>query len=391
MKLDIQATPTFDRIFNIDKRVIALRGGSRSGKSYALMQIVVIWLYTGTIGGKFVPEGLFTIARSTFPALRKSVMKDFLNYLVKLKIYNFIDHKKSINSFSYKMREVVFISTDDEHKLRGVGHEFVWLNECNDMPYMVFVQVILRTEFTVFLDANPSGEPWFKTEIEERRIKEEKDVFLDVSTFKDNPFLPDAMVKEIMNLKTKDPDLYKVYTLGEWIPIKGLIYPKFEYIQEMPEIYDAEETFGLDFGFTNPSCFVRVLRFGDNLYIDQLFHEAGLLNNEIAERILEHNPRRVFCDSQEPRNIKELRQRGINAHPAKKGADSVRQGINFIKQHRLFLTVRSSEGAKEWKLYKWDEDLNGKLLDKPIKENDHFSDAVRYALNKIIGVKMKIL
>lgn len=354
------------------------------------MQIAVIWLYTGQIGGRKVKEGVFTIARSTFPALRATVYRDFNNYLHELGIYQYIDHRKSLNSFHYQGREVSFIPTDDEHKLRGRAHSFAWLNECNDMSFEVFNQIIMRTEHSVYLDANPSGSPWFKTEIEDKRLLERGDVYLDVSTYKDNPFLPAEMVKEIEGLKFVDRSLWIIYTRGEWQPLKGLIFPEFEIIPDMPASY-KKEFYGLDFGFVDPSSFVRVLISDNNLYIDQLIYEPGLGNDELASRIRQENPRRVYCDSAEPRTIEELKRRGVNAVPAKKGKDSIRQGINFIRQHKIYITERSLGAIEEFKRYKWSEDPNGKLLEKPIANFDHSADSVRYAVNRALGSKMRLV
>jgi phage terminase large subunit len=364
-----------------DYRIIMLRGGTRSSKSYSIMQVVVLWLYTGQIGGKHISKGVFTIARSTFPALRSTVMKDFINYLFELDIYKFIEHKKTVNEFNYAGRTVSFISTDDAHKLRGRQHTFCWLNEVNDMEFEIFNQVNMRLERWMYIDCNPSGHPWARTEIEEKMmIVHPEDVYLDVSVYTDNPFLPDAMIKQIINLKDIDHDLWSIYTLGVWTELKGLIYPKIEIVNFMP--IGWKTYYGCDFGWNDPSVLVEVAIKGKDMYIDLLVHSPELLLDELADkmRTLRRSPK-ILCDSAEPRTIEELKRRGIKAKGAKKGADSVRQRIMFIKQHKIHVTSTSVELIDEWKKFKWDEDKDGHITDKPINLYKHCSDAVSYAIS----------
>ena len=387
--MEIQGTPVFERIHNKSDRVIMLRGGTRSSKSYSIMQVIVIWLYTGNIGGQVVPKGTFTVARTTFPALRATVMKDFINYLHEIDIYKYIEHKRTVHEFIFKGRTVSFISTDDEHKLRGRQHTFCWLNEVNDMDYDIFNQVAMRTEKWIYLDCNPSGEPWAKTEIEEKRMQERGDVYLDVSVFTDNPFLPQPMIDEILGLELVDPDLFRIYTKGEWVKLKGQIYNIAELIDEMPP--SRRDYYGCDFGYNDPTVLVHVILDKNNIYIDLLVHEEKLLLNDMADAIRSHSPRRVLCDSAEPRTIEELKRRGINARPAKKGPDSVRQRITFIKQHKIHVTKRSVELIEEWKRFKWDTDGDGNIIDKPINKFKHCSDAVSYAISTAMGGRLKLI
>ena len=211
-----------------------------------------------------------------------------------------------------------------------------------------------------------------------------------VSTFRDNPFLEQSIIEAIEKIKFFDSDLYQIYNLGIWSKLKGLIYPDFEVVKELPPSY-LEETYGLDFGYSHPSSFVRTLRTHDSLYLQELIYEPGLLINELASRILSHNPRRIFCDSAEPRSIAELRKRGVNATPSKKGKDSVKQGINYIKQHKIYITEDSLGLIEEARRYKWAEDLQGRLTEQPVKEYDDSWDAVRYSINRSLGSKMRLI
>jgi len=387
--MEISGTPVFKRIYNVNKRIVCLRGGTRSSKSYSLMQVAVLWLWSGHIGGRDVLEGNFSICRSTMPALKATVLKDFTDYLHQLDIYKFIDHRKTTHEFKYRGRMITFFSLDDEHKLRGRQHSFIWINECNDTAFEIFNQAIMRTEHTVFLDYNPTGSPWVRTEIEDKRLPERGDVHLDVSVYTDNPFLREGMINEILGLKHVDKDLYNVYTRGIWVDLRGLIFKEVTIVQSIPE---GRVFYGLDFGYIHATVLMKVTILNNNIYLEELIHRSKLLINEIAVKITALGiTSKVFCDAAEPRSIEELKRRGVNVRTAKKGPDSVMQGLTYIKQHRIHIHENSIHTIEQFKRYKWKEDKDGNMMDEPIKLFDDSSDATRYALSRSLGRKLKFL
>jgi phage terminase large subunit len=388
MKLNIKVTPLFERIMEKDERIVFLRGGARSSKSFSLMQIVVIWLYTGRISGGFVGEGMFTIIRMTFPALRATVYKDFIDYLIELDLYKFIHHSKSTNEFIYGKRVISFIPADSEQKLRGRKHTFAWLNEVNDIPYEVFHQVNIRTEKQVFMDVNPSGHPWARTEIEDKQ-DERGNVHVDVSTYHDNPFLSEAIKQEIEALKFTDPDLYSIYALGAWTELKGVIFPQVKIVRELPE--KGRVYWAMDFGYNDPCVLVKIVKDGNDIYIQTLIYQSKLLLDEMAQMMLDFKVGIVYCDSSEPRTIEELKRRGVRAKAARKGPDSIINGITYLKQHNLHITQGSLKSIEEFSVYKWAEDSDGNMLDKPIDKFNHTPDAVRYALSRAMGGGLKVI
>jgi len=71
---------------------------------------------------------------------------------------------------------------------------------------------LIRTKYKVFLDFNPDDEYiWIKTELEDKRRLEEKDVRVIVSTYKDNPYLSPEEIKEIERLEKTDPVYWNIY------------------------------------------------------------------------------------------------------------------------------------------------------------------------------------
>ena len=140
---------------------------------------------------------------------------------------------------------------------------------------------------------------------------------------------------------------------------------------------------GLDFGYTNdPTAIVKVYTDGHGFCLDEVCYATGLTNAAIAQtlRDAEVGKAMIVADSAEPKSIDEIHGHGFNIHPARKGPDSVRSGIDFLRSRPLFITERSINGIKELRNYKYKEDKNGRQLNEPVDAFNHFVDASRYAV-----------
>jgi phage terminase large subunit len=145
---------------------------------------------------------------------------------------------------------------------------------------------------------------------------------------------------------------------------------------------------GMDYGFTNdPTTLVEVWKNNDSVYLNELLYERNLTNQDIADKLSEYGVDRyieIIADSAEPKSIEEIRRSGFNIKPATKGPDSVLNGIDILKRHRIHVTKQSVNLIKELNNYKWITDKNGNKLNKPVDAFNHALDAVRYvALNKM--------
>ena len=127
---------------------------------------------------------------------------------------------------------------------------------------------------------------------------------------------------------------------------------------------------------------VKVFKDGDNLYIQELLYHTNLTNQDISQKLTELGLTRfdeIWADSAEPKSIEELHRMGWNVKPTAKGADSVMAGIDILKRHKIFVTKESKNAIREFQNYKWQEDKNGNLLNRPIDAFNHAIDATRYA------------
>ena len=306
-------------------------------------------------------------------------MRDFFEILESLDIYREANHNKSENTYTLNGNTFEFISLDQPQKIRGRKRKYLFCNEANELTWEDFFQLIIRTTGRVWLDFNPSDSfHW----IYERLLPRE-DCTLIKSTYKDNPFLDATIIEELERLKDTDEDYWRVYGLGERGMSRANI---FQY--HTGEMQGDTIAYGLDFGFTNdPTALVRVDKAGDNLYIKELLYTTGLTNQDISQELTKLGLTRydeIWADSAEPKSIEELHRLGWNIKPTAKGSDSIMAGIDILKRHKLHITPDSSNVIKEMQNYKWKEDKNGNLLNRPIDQWNHAVDAIRYAtFNKL--------
>lgn len=320
--------------------------------------------------------------RKTTPALKSSVMRDFFEILAGMGLYNPAMHNKTDGVYVLNGNIIEFVSLDQPQKKRGTKRDYLWMNEANEFTFEDFQQLNMRTTGQVFLDYNPSDEHHWIYE----KILTRPDCTFIKSTYLDNPFLPVSIKQEIGYLKETDANYWRVYGLGERGQSTSTIYTNWRLCDDFPDFVD-DVVIGIDFGFNNPTAVVKVGCYDQKyLYIQQLLYETKLTNTDLIARLKEMkiNPTwAVKCDCADPERIEELRRAGFNAQPCMKGKNSVKNGIDKIKRHSLYITKDSVDVIKEVKFYKWKEDKDGNVLDEPVKFNDHSLDAIRYAAGDI--------
>ena len=388
MKLEV--TPVFTRNYATDKKIKINRGGTRSSKTRSIAQIAVLWLFTGQISrSRNIPKGVWSTVRKYSTTLDATVIRDFEEELDKQQLYGAVKHNKTKRTYTYGDRMVEFFGADDEKKLRGAKRNILYCNEANELEFKTqFFQLIIRTTDDVFIDFNPDDEnTWINTELEQKRAVEMQDVEVIVSTYKDNTFLPESLIKEIEYLERTDPEFWKIYGLGQYGKVYGVIFENYNVINEIPK--EAKLiAYGIDFGFTNDPCaIVEVREQNGELYINELEYKRGMTNNDIAERLrqLGISPHDyIVADSAEPKSIQEIYNHRFNIHPAQKGKDSISNSIDILKRYKLNITSKSANLLKEIKTYKWATDKAGNSINEPVDYNNHTIDAIRYiALNKL--------
>lgn len=369
MARELKTNKVFGHLLRSDKRITIEQGGTRSGKTYNIL-LWIIFYYTRNNKGKTI-----TICRKTFPSLRASVMRDFFEILRSYDIYREGYHNKSSSEYYLNGNLIEFISIDQPDKIRGRKRNLLYINEANELFFEDWQQLIFRTDGKIILDYNPSEAfHWIYDKVIPR-----DDAEFFQTTYLDNPFLDDTIRQEITRLRDTDEDYWRIYGLGERGSSRATIF-QF-HIAEEPK--GKVISMGMDFGFTNdPTALVRVTEEDGNLYIEELLYHTNLTNRDISEKFQELGLTRydeIWADSAEPKSIEELHRMGWNVKPTAKGNDSIMAGIDILKRYKIFVTRNSKNLIKEFQNYKWQEDKNGNLLNRPVDNFNHGIDATRYA------------
>ena len=376
-KETIECNTQFYQTVNSDKRIIVHQGGSRSGKTYAICQYLIYLLTTRE------NRLVITIARKTLPALKGSVFRDFMEIADKVGITYFAEINKAEMTFKYKNHLVEFISLDNEMKVRGRKRTHCFLNEANEFFLEDFNQLSLRTTEKMILDFNPSDViHWIYSDI---CTRDDCDTY--ITTFEDNAFLDPEIKKEILRMKERDADRWRVYGLGERATFKeGQIFDNWKWIdyKEFIDKDSSEVVYGLDWGYSNdPTAIVEVRRKNDRLYVHELLYKKGLTNQDIYNQIknLGLEEELFICDSAEPKSLEDMKRLGLYCKASIKGSGSVMNGIQIIKEYDVFASKQSKNLLQEYQYYIWESNKDGQTINK-IKQNgmDHLMDAFRYAV-----------
>ena len=291
--------------------------------------------------------------------------------------------------------EFVFVGLDDPERLKSI-HEptSAWLEEATEFMPADIEEIDRRIRSMkaykqIILTFNPIREThwiknyFFDTDQQGRTLTHE-------SSYKDNRFLTPDYERTLLTLKERNPDDYQVYALNQWGRITAGVIFGYDIkipLSEYPDFFDWT-IYGLDFGFTDPSCLMQVSYKDGKLYLIEKFYQTGLTTGDIAVRMrIEgvNKTNEVYCDSAEPDRIEELNRAGFNVFPADKAQGSVLAGISFMKDQTLVSHPGNLNFNAEWDSWSWKCNKDGVYLDEPEGGGDHAIDPVRYAIWTHIG------
>lgn len=377
--MNIQTTRIYAEIETAYKggfAVVSEQGSSRSSKTYntTIWIIVHCLQFAGTT---------CSVCRATLPALKSSVLRDFIEILQNMGVYDPKDFNKSELIYRFKNGSwVEFFSCDNEQKLRGRKRAILYVNEANEIKYIDWTQLQLRTTEFSIVDYNPSfsDEHWLCDVNKDPRTKH------FITTYKDNPFLEQKVIDEIESLQWKNKSLWQIYGLGLQAIVEGLVFPKYELIDEFPE-HCKKVGIGMDLGYSNdPTAIVKCGYDGVALFLDELCYRTEMLTSDIIRELRKVQQYKVVSESADPRLVQEVYRGGINIHPVVKFSGSIEAGITKMQELKIYITKRSTNVIKEFKNYTYQQDKEGKWLNKPIDAYNHAIDATRYyVLTEILG------
>ena len=354
------------------KRIRAIPGGTSASKTVSILLYLIAKAQSDT------SPTLTSIVAESFPHIRRGTLRDFLSILQNHGYFKDANWDKTNSVYTFETdSQIEFFSVDQPEKVRGARRDRLFLNECNNISFEAFEELEVRTKEFVLLDWNPTSEFWYYTEVKGKR----DDIEELTLTYLDNEALSPEIVASIEQRKNR-PGWWAVYGEGRLGEVEGKIYKDWEIIEKIPHEARLVRR-GLDFGYSNdPTVIVDIYEYNGGFIVDELAHQTGLSNRQIADIIKSREDRvLVMADSAEPKSIDEISGYGVNIMGVAKGAGSVQQGIQFVQDKRMSVTARSVNTIRCYRNYLWKTDKNGKVLNEPEHTFSDPMDAVRYGLS----------
>lgn len=383
MREKLKVTKLYAQTSQSSKPIVVHEGGTSSGKTYAVMQYLLLTAATQK-------NKIITVVGQDIPNLKVGAYRDAKNIIGEINLLSqelyFIN--KSERTIQFNNGSIVeFNSYKDEQDAKSGKRTHAFFNEANGIPYAIYEQINMRTSEKTIIDFNPSARFWAH-----EQLYGLDSVDWIKSTFRDNPFILDDVKRKILNYEPTEENIkrgtankykWQVYGLGEVGRLEGLVFPGFEIVESLPAEYKWI-TYGLDFGFTNdPTSVVEARYAHGQFYLSEIIYESGLTNSDIYSLLVANDfdtEEEIIADSAEPKSIEELKRLGLYVTPAKKGPDSVRYGIDLMKGYKINIHFASKNLIEEFNSYLWRTDRLGQKTNKPIDKFNHGIDAARYAI-----------
>lgn len=391
----------YTRFWRSRQRYNVVKGSraSKKSKTAALRSIHNIMKY---------PESNLLCVRKTFRTIKDSQFADLKWATHRLEVAQDWDFKLSPLEAVYRPtgQKILFRGLDDPLKVTSITVDvgylcWGWIEEAYeimteadfdtlDESIRGWVPDHLWKQMTLTL--NPWNEHhWIKGRFFDR---DDPDVLAMTTNYLCNEWLDESDLRMFERMKANNPRRYQVAGLGNWGIVDGLVYENWEELRfDVQDVLKAHPkavmVFGLDFGYTNdPSALFCGIydRESAQLWVFDEMYRKGMSNAAIAAEIKEmgYGKERITADSAEPKSIDQLKGLGIRAKAAKKGPDSVRNGIQFIQDLKIWVHPRCVNFITEISNYTWEEDRFGKRLNVPIDDFNHLMDAMRYSMEKFI-------
>lgn len=372
---------------------------SKKSKTTALNQIVRLMEY---------PQANLLCVRKTFRTLKDSCFTELKWAIHRLGVERWWDVKESPLEMTYKPtgQKILFRGLDDPLKVTSITVEvgvlcWLWIEEAYEISSEADFDTLdesIRGEMPpgLFKQITLTFNPWNEHHWMKHRFFDaapDPDILAMTTNYMCNEWLDAADEKVFETMKRNNPRRYRVAGLGEWGIVEGLVYENWEErlfsIDEVRKTPGIRSAFGLDFGYTNDptALFCGLIDTASKtLWVFDEIYKPGMSNEDIADAIIKagYAKERIRADSAEPKSIDRLYTLGLSRiQRARKGKDSVNNGIDFIQDYKIFIHPRCTNFLTEIGNYTWDTDTKtGKKINRPIDDFNHLMDAMRYALEE---------
>lgn len=381
-------------------RYRVVKGSRRSKKS----KTTALWFIYNVM--KY-PEANALVVRKTYRTLKDSCFTELKWAIHRLKVDDLWSVKESPLEMTYTPtgQKIYFRGLDDPLKVTSITTEigvlaWMWVEEAYEIMSESDFDTLVESMWGdcpegLFKQITLTFNPWNERHwIKPRFFDDTSDtgVLAMTTNYLCNEWLSDADREEFEKMKRKNPRRYQVAGLGNWGIVDGLVYENWsERAFKLDDIRNCKTRCGLDFGYTNdPTAAIVTFLDKENkkLYVWDELYQKGLSNKRIWENISElgYSKEHFTADSAEPKSIDELRGYGMRVVGAKKGKDSINNGVQWIQDLEIIVHPRCVNFLTEISNYTWKKDKFDKKLNAPIDDFNHLMDAMRYALEEdIIG------
>ncbi len=392
----------YNQFWNFKGRYRVVKGSRASKKS----KTTALWIVTNMM--KY-PDANTLVIRKVFRTLKDSCFTELKWAINRLCVQDYWDIKESPLEMTYipTGQKIYFRGLDDPLKVTSITVEkgvlcWMWIEEAyeimNEDDFNILDESIRgQVDDGLFKQITLTFNPWNEHHWIKKRFFDappDPDILAMTTNYLMNEFLDEADRKVFETMKKNNPRRYRVAGLGEWGIVEGLIFENWEEkefnLEDIKKIKGIKSAFGLDFGYTNdPSAlFCGMVDLNNKvIYVFDEMYQEGMSNEAIYEEITKmgYRKERIRADSAEPKSIDRLRTLGlVNIRAARKGKDSVNNGIDFIQDFKIVIHPKCVNFLTEISNYTWDTDKFGKKVNKPIDDFNHLMDAMRYALEDFI-------
>lgn len=406
MNIVIQANACFRDADQSRKRYIVMKGSAGSGKSVDTAQHYILRLMQDKGRNLLcIRKADVTNRDSTFAELQSAIFRMFGEQYKK---YWYINSSNMLLECKANHNQVIFRGVNDDkqrEKLKSITFKRgkltdVWIEEATEITQSDFeiIDDRLRGElpagqfYQIRLTFNPvSAHHWIKRVFFDRP---DPDVLTHQSTYQGNRFIDEAYHRRMLRRKEVDPEGYRIYGLGEWGEVGGLILKNYvvEDFDREPERFDYMVN-SQDFGFNHADCIGTVGFKDGELYLCRELYVFEHDTDEIirlAEGKFEKHLT-MYCDSAEPDRIKMWKKAGYRAVPVKKEPGSVHAQIDYLKQHKIHIHPSCVNTIKEIQQWKWQRnEKTGEYLDEPVPFFDDAMAMLRYSIERERRGKAKL-
>ena len=399
MDINVKANPCFKEVNKSKKRYIVMKGSAGSGKSVDTAQNYILRLMQDD-GRNLVcmRKSDITNRDSTYAELTGAIYRMFGD---KAERFWTIRQSPLQLTCRHNGNQIIFRGMNDEkqrEKLKSITFQHgkltdFWLEEATEFTQadLEIIDDRLRGElpaglfYQIRMTFNPVNKShWIKKVFFDLH---DDNVLTHHSTYLMNRFIDDAYRRRMERRKLVDPEGYRIYGLGEWGEIGGLILHNWEIKEVSQNLNDYDDVaLGQDFGFNHANAILLLGIKDSNIYIIDEIYEFEKDTSEIIQKAIAHGiptKKMMWCDSAEPDRIKEWKKAGYMAKGVDKGGSkgSVNAQIDWLKQRFIYVHPHCTNTIKEMQQWKWKKDeKTGEYLDQPVPVQDDAMAALRYGI-----------